>query len=320
MANLINSVAEIKANYAAVDGNMEWDSFESYCQDVERDIIADTAIGSDALNYFIGNLNALDGIKKDVLTRLQRASAYLTVHKWSFSAAFRLTDQALYVTKGKDGAIISDKKLRDLRTYLEETGYMHLDKAIDLMEGNLDQFPAYADSGLRQQVQQAFIRTAADFSRQKSIKDSRVTFMALYTNMLDVQDRRLPDAFGDYYELFKERFLDDELSPEEKKLLPAVKKAIAFLTLAESSDLPLQITGEGIFINRGNGSTDYEQRDPADELRIKYAFEDLRDKGNRKIQELKQYLVTNSILYPDFTPPQIEDTEVNNDCSGIIIF
>lgn len=319
MSNLINSTADIKAHFATIDGNMLWTSFKSFCEDAERDVVQE-AIGADALTYFTGNLTGLTGVKQDVLTLLQRASAYLTVFNWSQTSLFRITDKALYIGKSGDGVIISDKKLRDFKRYCDETGNNHLDAAIDLMENNLDQFPAYAESGTRQNIQQGFIRTAKDFQKQKSIRNSRVTFLAMYTTMVDVQENRFPAVMGDYYEIFKERFLDDELSPDEKKLLPVIKKALAFLTIAESGDLPLQITGEGIFISRLNGSLDYEQKDPVDMAQLQYTLDDLRDKGNRKILELQQYLIKNAILYPDFTPPPVDDIDVNSLDSGIYVF
>lgn len=317
--NLINSTVELKAHFATVDGNIAWSSLKTYLEDAERDHI-EPAIGPDALIYFAGNLQGLDGVKLRVLQLLQRSAAHLTILNWSQTSPFRITDKALYISKGGDGVVISDKKLRDFRSYCETAGLNFLDQAIELMEANLVQFPAYAESGTRQEQQQCFIRTAREFSRLKSIRDSRHTFTMLRPAMLEAEDHFLPVAMGAYYQVFKERFLDDELSIAERALLPMVRKAIAFLTLATAGDLPLQFTADGIFINRYGNSIDYEQKDPAEQSRINYALADLREKGMRKVNELRQYLIDNVSSYPDFDYTPVPEEPVNDKDSGLFIF
>ncbi|MBS7565154.1 hypothetical protein KHS38_12135 [Mucilaginibacter sp. Bleaf8] len=319
MNRLLNSTEELKAHFATVDGNIKWPSFKSFEEDAERDVI-EPAIGQDTIDVLTGNAGTLDGVKLQALELLQRSAAYLTVLNWSQTSTFRITDQALYISKGNDGVVISDKKLRDFRSHCETAGYNFLDKAIDLMERNLVLFPSYADSGVRQEQMKNFIRTAIEFSAQKNIRNSRVTFLAMRETMLDVEDHYLPVAMGAYYPVYKERFLDDDLSQPEKVLLPMIRKAVAFLTIAGSGDLPLQFTADGIFVSRLNSSMDFEQRDPADQARIQYQLDDLRDKGMRKLNELRTHLIDNATAYPDFQFTAAPDVEVNSKDSGLFIF
>jgi hypothetical protein len=263
MATLINDIIDLKANIGAIDANFTWKSMQSFVEDVERDIIAET-IGDDALAYFANHPTLATGVYPKVYVLIKRSEAYLSILKWSQTALYRFTDKALVVAKSTEGVIISDKKLRDLRNYCEETGFNFLDKAITLMEAHLDQFTDYADSAVRQTMMRGFIKTAADFDLQRSINKSRITFMSLSAIMIDVQDERLPLIMGDvFYEGFKERVLDGDLTINEKKLLPLVKKAIAFHTLARAcNELPIKITDKGLLINRYNDTREYDQADP----------------------------------------------------------
>ncbi len=320
MSTLISDKDELKANFGAIDANFTWESIKSFVEDVERDIIAET-IGDEALAYFAGNPTLNTGVFQKVLAVLKRAEAYLTILKWSQTALYRLTDKSLYIAKNSDGVVISDKKLRDLRNYCEETGFNHLDKAIGLMEANLEQFVAYADSGVRQSLMQGFIKTAADFHLQRSINNSRITFMSMSAIMLDVEAEYLPATMGKaFYEVYKERYLDDELTSNEKKLLPLIKKAVAFLTVGKAcSELPIKVTDKGLLINRYNDTKEYDQADPASAARIHFLQDDTLEKGRRKLQELYNELVANANLYPGFIAPATE-THTPNDCdSGVFI-
>lgn len=313
MPMLINSIADLKANLGAIDANFNFVSIQSFIQDIERDVIADS-ISDDALTYFQEHLTGLSAIPATVLQLLQRADAYLSVFKWSQTALFRMTDKALYIAKSTDGVVISDKKLRDLRNYCEESGFNYLDKAISLMEANLDSFTAYADSGTRQTLMEGFIKTAIDFDYQRRINKSRLTFISIQSIMLDVQDEFLPDAMGsDYYAAFKEKYLDDELSSDEQKLLPYIKKAVAFLTISRAcNELPVKVGSKGLLINKYNDTREYDQADPATSAQIQYLSEDNEEKGKRKLIELQNYLVQNALTYPGYIAPVITPVNYND--------
>ncbi len=320
MSTLISSIEDLKSNLGAIDADMNWESMQSFVEDVERDIIAET-IGDDALAYFAGNPTLTTGVFPKAFALIKRAEAYLSILKWSQTSLYRLTDKSLYIAKNTDGVVISDKKLRDLRNYCEESGFNFLDKAIGLMEANLDQFTAYAESGVRQSLLHGFIKTAADFDLQRSINKSRITFMSMSAIMLDVQDEYLVPVMGKtFYDNFKERYLDDDLTADEKKLLPLIKKAVAFLTIGRAcSELPIKITDKGLLINRYNNTQEYDQQDPASAARIDYLQEDILEKGRRKLSELTAELVANASLYTEFVPPATE-TNTPNDCDSGIFF
>lgn len=321
MSNLINSAAELKANFAGLSLNFSWPNIKSYQEDVERDIIAET-IGADALDYFTGNLTGLAGVQLQALTLLQRSSAYLTILRWSQFALFQFEDKALFLAKTTSGAIPSDKKLTDLRSTCEESGFNFLDKAIDLMERNLDLFPSYRDSGIRQSFNQGFMCTAIEFDKERSICRSRLTFLSLFTAMLDIQEDSLPAVMTDaYYQLFKERYLDGDLSADEKKLMPFIRKAVAMLTVAEGcKQLPVKVRANGLFINRYANSVDYGMQDPAGMAQADYLREDHEEKGARWLGKLRAYMIANAGTLPGYTAPVDEDINVNDKCSGLYFF
>ena len=320
MATLINNKADLKANISALDANFTWESIKSFIEDIERDVLGD-AIGYEIIAWFIDHLEGLDPLKAQVLQLLQRSEAYLGIYRWSQTALFRMTDKALYIAKATDGAIISDKKLRDLRNYCQEEGFNFLDKAITLMEKNLESFPQYAGSAARLELQKGFITTAADFNLQRSIDNSRLSFLSMYAIMLDEQDALLPRYMGaDYYEVYKERFLDGDLSADEQRLLPLIKKAVAFATIARAcKELPVKVTARGLFINKFNDAKEYDQQDPAEAARLDYLSDDTFEKCERKLIELQNKLIANPELYPGYVAPPADGTILNCADDGIII-
>lgn len=316
--NLINNGVELKANFGTVSLNFTWANFSSFVEDVERDTIAE-AIGQEALDYFIVNLLTLEGVELKTLQLLQRSVAYLSIYNWSQTALFQFEDKALFLAKTTNGAIPSDKKLRDLRTYCEEKGYNYLDRAIDLLENNLEVFAAYADSPARISNHRAFIKTAAEFSKIRTINNSRLTFLSMYSVMLDVQSERLPNFMTQaYYEIFLEKYLDDDLTADEKKVLPYVQKAVAMLTISEAcKSLPVEISAKGLFINRFGNSVDYEQKDAASQAQQDKLQGDYADKGDQALNKLKAYLVDNALLLPGYIAPVVVDIPLNDQCSGL---
>ena len=320
MATLINNKVDLKANMGAIDANFTWESIKSFIEDVERDIIADS-VGTDIIDWYLAHLDGLDGAQLKVYQLLCRAEAYLGIYRWSQTALYRLTDKALYIAKATDGAIISDKKLRDLRNYCQEEGFNFLDKAIRLMEASLMDFPAYADSMERLELLKGFIKTAAEFNLLRSIDNSRLSFLSMYAIMLDEQDDYLPRYMGDdFYDGFKERFLDGDLSAEETKLMPLIKKAVAMLTIARASkELPVKFTARGLFINKFADTREYDQQDPAEAARLQYLADDTFEKAERKLIELQNYLVAKADLFPGYIAPLPDTTILNSACDGIII-
>jgi len=323
MPNLINNAADLKANFAALSLNFKWENISSYAQDAERDIIGE-AISPEALAFFQANLTGLPNNQAAVLTLLQRSLAYLTILKWSQTALFQFEDKALFVAKSTTGAIISDKKLVDLRQSCEEEGFKFLDKALDLMESDLASFTEYRDSDTRAAMNEGFILTARDFSKQRSINNSRVTFMSMYYFMIDAQEAKLPDVMTPaYYALFKQRFIDATLTADELKLLPYIKKGIANLTIAAAcSQLPVQFSAGGLFINKYVSRTDYEAKDPAEIARLQFLADDHAEKGERFLLQLQQLMQDplNGLTLPGYVLPVVNNVCVNKEKYGIYQF
>ena len=320
MPNLINNSAELKAHFAGLSLNFNWPNIKSYEEDVERDVIAET-IGPEALEYFQGNLDGLTSVKQQVLILLQRSTAYLTVLQWTQFALFQFEDKALFIAKTASGLIPSDKKLIDLKAKCEELGFNFLDKAIDLMERNLDQFPDYRDSAIRLSFNTGFMKTGIEFSAQRNISNSRVTFLSMYAIMLEVQDECLPGAMTPaYYDLFKERYLDDDLSPDEKKLLPLIRKSVAMFTIAEAcKQLPVQIKANGLFINKYLNSIDYAMKDPAGLAEKQFLQDDHEEKGSRFLGKLKDLVTELGGTLPGYIAPVVVDVQVNCKESGLYL-
>jgi hypothetical protein len=317
MPRLLSDKIELKANFAALEVNAEFGGFKSFIDDAE-DTLAEI-VGYHVINGLAEAKDSTDPVVKRAVTAMSRAVAHLGIYIWSKTAMYKISEGVLMLVKSEKGAIISDKKLQDLHGYCQDTGYKFLDKAIALMEANLAKFPLWAQSDERLRSRQYFIQTAGDFSAFHSIGESRITYQSLMPIMADVEERFLPVYMGEeYYLTFKELYVEEMASADDKKLLPYIKKAIALITVSDSFNrLPVQLKAGGLFIDSFTSTTEYEQKlspDQKEKDRLRGYYFNL---GESTLLKLRQYLNKNASLYPEYTPAAPGLASINTKESGV---
>jgi hypothetical protein len=320
MARLLSNETELKANFASLDVNANFSGFKSYVEDAE-DTLADI-VGYHVINSLADQKESEDPVVKRAVSFMSRAVAHLGIYIWSKTAMYKITEGVLMLVKSEKGAIISDKKLQDLHGYCQDTGYNFLDRAIKVMEGNLAKFPIYASSDERMSARRYFIQTAGDFSAYHSIGNSRITYQSLLPVMADVEERFLPVYMGEeFYMNYKEAYLNETADSDFKKLLPFIKKAIVLLTVSESFNrLPVQLKASGLFIDSFTSTTEYEQKlspDLTEKERLRAYYFNL---GESTLLKLRQYIIKNAALYPEFIPPVNTIISINSKESGLYAF
>ncbi|MBE7178185.1 MAG: hypothetical protein INR69_17415 [Mucilaginibacter polytrichastri] len=316
MPKLLHNTDELKAAYGAIDANFTWSNIESAVNDAETDHIEKT-IGPEELTTIAGDATGDRAKAKELLVK---ACAHLSIYIWSQTALYRLNDASLSVAKDSGGVIISDKKLRDFRNYSHDKAFGYLDEAVFLMESRLADFPAYADSKERMDIRWTFIPTAIDFKRMVRSNLTRPALLSYLPVMQDAENQHLPLVMTPaYYEIFKERYLDGELSPAELKLLPMVQKASAHLTLCRVYEDPTVTGDDGTMVSRLGNSIDYEQRDPASAQLLAQLAGRQQENAEAALRMVKMYLQRNASDYPDYNPPVRASVEVNSKCSGLFI-
>lgn len=205
-----------------------------------------------------------------------------------------------------------------------EGGHKALQQAIDYLEDNIDEevFEPYAVSDQHAAARSLFINDAKTFSKYfRAINSSVVTFRA----MLDAQDqserRYISKAIGeDFFDALKEKIIDQDLSAEEKKLLPYIQRPLAHYTIAEAIPvLPIEFDGTNLFVNSlpayGN-SENVESKAAVDQPRLQALMNKCMITADENLKSLIAYLVKNASYFPLFEVPDTYDENINDEERG----
>ena len=135
-----------------------------------------------------------------------------------------------------------------------------------------------------------FINTAEEFDLVFPINRSRLTFLSLVPFLKRVQENEIRSCLtSDQYDDLKEVILDQDETPEDKKLLGKICQPLALLTMSVAvKRLSSQLLPDGIFqhlvTNVVNG------RSPATKVDRNEISELLARDGARELQQLQEYL------------------------------
>lgn len=170
--------------------------------------------------------------------------------------AIHISDSGVYVISTGDRKPISDAKLHKISQQLSDSGFNFIEKTMEFLEANLDEFPEYKNSEARKETISFFITSAKEFTRFVNIRSSRITFMALLPVMGSVEETWLTKRIGaDVKAALLERRNNNALTDADKKLLPKIKRAVAFMTTADAAQvLSVELRNDSILINEFTSS------------------------------------------------------------------
>jgi hypothetical protein len=146
-------------------------------------------------------------------------------------------------------------------------GMRAIDALYLFLEKNIDDFNDWATSTAYTEFKKYFVNTTALFNDCVRIANSRNTFLQLIPDMATVEELTMKVALGDdYFDELKEKFIDDDLSNDEVKVVAFLQKAIANLTMARAANqLTFKFMTEGIVsISTLNSTADQKENEAKD--------------------------------------------------------
>lgn len=191
----------------------------------------------------------------------------------------------------------------ELKTYFRNAGFDAMDEVLSFIEENISSFAEFKASANYTLIRQSFIPDTKTFDGIVHIAASRLTFLRLRNHMNLVEDMEIYPILGsDIYIAIKQEMVKD--TPDEKvlKILPYIRKPIAYLSsalLMEESGADL--TEKGLYFDATRAiDTNTSEHQPSTDSRIGILVSRNRSIGNIYLDQLKSYLAANVTDWPSY--------------------
>lgn len=192
----------------------------------------------------------------------------------------------------------------DLKAYFREAGFNAIDDILVFLETHITSFAEFAATTSYTELKQSFIPNTSTFNGIVDIRNSRLAFLRLRNHMNLVEDMEIFPILGaDIYTEIKQEMAKAEPSAKVMKILPFIRKPIAYLSsalLMEESGADL--TEKGLYFE-ATKAIDINPREslPAKDSRIIALVTRNRAIGNAYLDQLKSYLAANKTDWPVYS-------------------
>lgn len=292
MDNLFNSdITEVK-EFIAVNITNEFDTISPYLNNALEDVLP--VLSPEMYAKLLGDYLA-ESTDEDHLALLrvtQRALVHFAYLRYQPFGSVQVTDRGL--TQEKDQAMPFEQKM--FSDSCRKEGYAALNSMLKLLLANRDVYTEWSGSGTYQELLAPMIHTVEEFSEFRVISGIDTLF-ALRPAIMHVQKKIIRANIGaELYDLLAEEVFEDDLSPDNKELLPYVKEALAHLALEYGlPQLGWEMTSQGLraitekpIFRSGRNE---ERGDRFDTFAIGM---DAKEKGELALRELRKFLNKNA--------------------------
>lgn len=197
-----------------------------------------------------------------LLPKVQRVIAHYSMFDYSNIADSHVTATGLQIIESDTHKTAFEYQKRDRRKYHAEKADQSLDKLLEFLESNKDEYPEWSqNASVYTETKELVINNTRDFGRHVDIGNSRRTFMSLRTFIKDVGFFRLRPTLGDtIYAALMAYIKDNGSSENYKKLFDLVAPAVANIAIAEAlPSLIFRLAGETITIATYNPLSEKEK-------------------------------------------------------------
>jgi len=258
---LFKTIDELRESIS-ISGGFTLDNLSPYFQDVVDAIIV-PHISQTLYDQILARYNeeglSLTNDQTELLRRTRSVIArFALVSYLPFGEVIISDDGITTVGKSADRTAAYDQQITRLTETLLTQGHDALERLLTWLDSSerLASFPDFANSDEYKRQQRGLIRRAVDFSDIYPIGSSRLTFKAIYPEMLNVEeDKLIPLISRNRYQQIKSGTnLDDALA----SLKRAAQKAVVFQSVANVIQLQqnIQLDGSGLRVygTSANGS------------------------------------------------------------------
>jgi len=234
----------------------------------------------------------LTDLQKELLELVQFALANLAMLSYMAVNQVQLSDAGFI--KSENAAF--RYQVRELKMNFVAKGYNGLESVLEFLEEQKkhEDFAVWATSSAAVVFRQFFINSAAEFSREYNISDSRLTYLSLVSIIKKVEPFLLEPVLGTaLYQELKAEIASGEIRQENAELLEKyIRPAVAHFTVVKAlPERSFRFTGDSIALNLEElvDDTSHGTSVNADAFigeKIKHAYQD----GQAYLVKLKDHL------------------------------
>lgn len=234
---LIKTITELQ-QYLNVDSTFDIDKIAFSQNDAIEDFLRE-AIGDDLTTELVSWYKDLNE-ESEPVPPFQALLPYAqrVVAKFAFMLAtpnldLKLMDAGFAVVSNNDLVPASKDRVNRFQQQLEVDGWNAVEQLLRFLEKNKDKYPLWTESDAYTMHVRNFINSAEEFDKIIPINKSRLKFRELRAEMDNVEILQVIPVMGeDMAEEIKEQLKDNNLSPQNKRILPVIRRAVANLVAA----------------------------------------------------------------------------------------
>lgn len=296
--------SNFKEHFGQIDKNMAWDTIQPFIRQATRMYVVDwigLAIYEKAATLY--NTGTPADEPAEFIERLQDAIAYYTMYLAIPQLNLVTSDLGVGQHRDSDGRFdrTTQWAFKSAMWNLILQADQLLDKALqyadEQVEAEVEWFNEYADS-TAWTSKYTYFRTTSSLQEYIDIRDSRRTYLSMVKYSSTAFDKYLLAVVGaEMHQEIVDEINDSDVSEANELLLPVIRKALAYYTLAESlPHMRVVLDGDGV---KTVSSTDFydASRVAPDEMVLDLRRKAL-DNAAMYRAELRNFLYDNVGDYP----------------------
>ena len=286
---LIKSIEEFK-KFIRTGGSINLEGIIASIPDAQDKYLRDI-LGSELLTDLDEWHNLDEGIQptvaayETILPYAQRALARFTLFLASPELDVILTDSGIGVVSTDNLTPASSDRVKKYDQSNEKRGWDNIETLLRFLEANQDDYPEWVSSDAYTKAIRNLVNSAEEFDSIVNIDKSRLYFSRI-RNLIDDADllHIKPTISSELFDSILDQIKGSNVSEENQKILPFLRRAEVFYTAIESLDRE-KYDGTGVQIN-----LQFMQRD----------IDNYTRKAEQYLSEARKILDNNPDDYPEY--------------------
>ncbi|MDX5394829.1 MAG: hypothetical protein LPK21_01400 [Hymenobacteraceae bacterium] len=242
---------------------------------------------------------AFTSLEQRLLDHLQAAISNLAQESYLDLNQVQISSSGIRIISNDREKTAFKWQIDNLRQSFLKKGYNQLERVLAFLEDHREslEFAAWAASPASTVFHQYFINTAAEFSAEYNIDNSRLTYLALLP-ILKKQERFLvePVVGPALFEELKTQIKDRSLTEENEKLLQDfIRPALAHLVVCKAAvENSFKLTSRGLELTYGRQDDRILEKGEADDQKLNLKIKEAHQDGQAFLVKLRNYLNENA--------------------------
>jgi hypothetical protein len=313
--------------YAALV-NINFINIKSAIRSAEEDYVID-AIGKELYTKLNNDYTTapaesdLSQAEQDLLHYCRSVIGPYVCYNYAPKADVQVSDAGMQRMETTSNKTAFQYQGKNYREQMLQEGEVATEKLLKFLDDNKTAFPEWTAAAAFTQYRKLFIKSGKEFNDLFRSASPYRNFIAMLPKMYDVEENGMRAFLGDtLFDRMKAKDKATTFTDLEKVLLSKMKKAIAYITVAQAMPfLNVRIDAAGITVSKSARTTNDEisSRNSADDNALSLIIRSCTDAGQSWMNNIKKYLDANAADFTGWTLPVTEpiaDTFSNLDARG----